>query len=159
MSLNISSDYYLPFPEALKEVLQQFGVSELTRSNLTIKESLSMDYDVCLIVGITDDIKGNLGISMPSQTALKIASLAMGGMEVSQLDEISKSALTEISNMITAAASIKLSNLNKSVDISPPTLVTGENLTMIISQVDTVSITLDSSAGPFQINIGLETIA
>jgi len=155
---HIPSKYYLPFADALTEVFQQFGISEINRSDLTLKESLYMDYEVCLIVGLTDDIQGNLGISMPSDTARQIASLAMGGMEVAQLDEMAKSAITEISNMVTAAAARKLSSMDKTVDITPPTLVTGDDLIMIISQVDTLSVSLDSAAGPLQINIGLETV-
>ncbi len=154
----IPSQYYLPFANGLTEVFQQFGVTDISRSNLELKENLYMDYEVCLIVGITDDIQGNLGISMPSPTAQELASIAMGGMEVPQLDEMAKSAITEISNMVTAAAARTFSSMEKNVDITPPTLVVGEDIIMIISQVETLSLSLKSSVGTFQINIGLETV-
>ena len=154
----IPSKYYMPFADALVEVLQQFGVSDLSKSNLELKESLYMDYNVCLIIGITDDVQGNLGISMPQSTALNIASSAMGGMEVSQLDDISQSALSEISNMVAATATRKLSEMDKNADITPPTLVMGDDLTMVISQVNTLSLSMKSSTGDLQLNIGLENV-
>ncbi len=155
----IPSKYYLPFADALVEVLQQFGVSEITKNNMELKKSLYMDYEVCLIVGITNDVQGNIGISMPTSTAINIASIAMGGMEITEMDDMSQSALSEISNMVAATATRKLSDMDKNSDITPPTMVMGEKLMMIISQVDTISLSLKSAAGVIQLDIGLENVS
>jgi len=46
--------------------------------------------------------------------------------------------------------------LGKSVNISPPTLVTGENITVRISQVQTLVIEIFTTAGTIELNVGVE---
>ncbi len=56
------------------------------------------------IVGIVGDIKGNIVYSIDSEDALKIASTMMMGMEINVLDDMAKSAISELTNMLTANA-------------------------------------------------------
>lgn len=154
---SITGKYLVPFFDALM-VLEQFGISGITRDQVKLKKSLSMQNEVNIIIGLTGDIQGNIGYSMPSETALQISSIAMGGMLVPELDDLAKSALSEIANMVSATATVNLSAMGKTVDISPPTIIVGHNLVMIISQVQTVSLEVATSAGPLQVNVGLENI-
>ena len=48
-------------------------------------------------------------------------------MEVKELDDMSKSALSELSNMLTANAMTEFSKTGLNLDISVPTLLSGEN--------------------------------
>lgn len=148
----------MPFVEGLVDTLEQFGITDLERKGLELKEHLRLEHDINIIIGLIDDLEGNIGLSMTSKTSLAIVSAMMGGMEVTELDDLAWSALSELSNMVAAAATIKLSNLSIGVDITPPTLVMGEDLLMIISQVQTVSVDIHSGLGSMQINVGLERI-
>lgn len=155
---SVSGKHVMPFVEGLVETLGQFEITDLVREQLQLKANLFLDHDLNIVIGLTDDMEGNIGFSMPRSTALAVVSAMMGGMEVTQLDDISLSALSELTNMITAAATIQLDAGGIGVDITPPTLVMGEEMMMIISQVQTVSVDLSSSIGPMQINVGLERV-
>ncbi len=155
---NLSANVVIPFVDGLKSTLEQFGVTDITRSDLKLKKSMFMDHEVCVIIGLTHDITGNIGYSMPAKTAMSLASVMMGGMPVDKMDEMTKSAVCEVSNMMAAGAIQKLSGENKIMDISPPTVVAGNNMIMIISQVQTISLTASTSVGPIQINVGIESM-
>jgi chemotaxis protein CheX len=53
---------------------------------------------------------------------------AMNGQVFSQLDDLAKSTIQELANMITAQAVTKLHDLGFKFDLTPPALFTGENM-------------------------------
>lgn len=155
---NVSGKYFLPFFSSMKDMLEQFGVTDITRKELKRKEKLEIENDVSIIIGLTDDIQGNIAYSMDTEAAFALAGAMMGGEDIQELNDITKSALSELANMAAANATIALSHEGKTVDISPPTMIFGQDLLMIISQVQTVSLTMATSVGPVQVNVGLETV-
>ena len=58
----------------------------------------------------------------------KIASAMMMGMKITELDEMSKSAIAESANMILGNAATILYNKGIKIEITPPSLMTGENI-------------------------------
>lgn len=52
----------------------------------------------------------------------------MMGLPVEELNEMAQSALSELSNMLTANASINFSNIGVNVNISTPTLMYGQDI-------------------------------
>jgi chemotaxis protein CheX len=58
----------------------------------------------------------------------------MGRMPVESLDAMAKSALGELGNLLAASAVLKLNN-PVPIQISPPTVVLGERLFLMISRV------------------------
>lgn len=145
-----------PFIDATVNVLEQFGITDIKKGDISKNEKLRSNYPVTVVVGIVGDLKGNVTYNMPLSTAKNIASLMMMGMEVLELDDFAKSAISELSNMITGNASALFEEMNKKTDISPPTLITGTNLVAWISQVETIMVELLSSVGKIEINVGLE---
>lgn len=154
----VSGKHVMPFVEGLVETLEQFDICGLKRDQLQLKKNLFLDHEINMIIGLTDAIEGNIGFSMSRETSLAIVSAMMGGEEVQDLDDLSMSALSELTNMMAAAATTHLSSLDIVVDITPPTLIMGESMIMIISQVQTVSMNINSHIGVIQINIGLERV-
>jgi chemotaxis protein CheX len=77
-----------------------------------------------LKISILGDMRGEVYYSFPRNVALKIVSVMMGGMRISELDEIGLSALAEIGNMICGNASTLLYGQGYAIDISPPAMVT-----------------------------------
>ena len=70
-------------------------------------------------IEILGDLKGIFNYSFSYETALFIASKMMF-LPVKNLDDISKSALAELSNMISGAISINFFNIGKKIDITTP---------------------------------------
>lgn len=84
---------------------------------------------VWIVIGMTGQLSGNIVFGINEQVALKIVSAMMGGFVITEMDEMSKSAISELGNMISGNASTILSNQGVVVDITPPQVMKSEHLT------------------------------
>jgi chemotaxis protein CheX len=148
--------YVNPFLEALTRILSSFGIADVKRGSIKLKDNMHVDLDVTSLVGITGQIRGNIAYSLSQATAKKIVSAMMMGMPVEKLDAIGRSAIAELSNMITGTASSILSECGHLTDITPPSIIFGCDIYFIISSVQTVSVEMETSVGKIEVNIGLE---
>lgn len=152
----MDSKMVTPFIDAMLSVLPMLGLTEIKRGNVAVKENLATAQEITVLIGLSQDIRGNVAYSLSEECAKKIASTMMGGMSVSEFDEMAKSAISELVNMVTANAATNLESLGKVVNISPPTLVTGKNITARISQVQTLAVEFITPVGIIELNVGLE---
>lgn len=93
---------------------------------------------------------------MSEDTAKNIASIMMMGVPVENFDAIAKSAISELSNMLTARASVYFEGMGMAVQISPLTLIIGDNVTIMVSQVRTFAIEILTDVGLIELNIGID---
>lgn len=149
--------YVNPFIESFASVMPQLGFSNVQKGRLVIKNQEIICSGVVIILGIVGMIKGNVVFCMDTEDAKKIASIMMMGMEVEELDELSKSALSELSNMLTANAATNFSNEGISIDISTPNLLYGDHISIQMSSKQVLSITLLTDEIPIEINIAFES--
>jgi chemotaxis protein CheX len=80
----------------------------------------------------------------------------MMGMEVGEVDEMSQSALSELTNMLTANAATNFYNLGINIDISTPALFYGDNITAKMSSNQVICIELFADENPIEINIAFQ---
>ena len=104
-----------------------FGES-LTMGEAFLNNKTSPLEEVAVLIGITGQVKGQVIFSFTEETAKHMASALMGGMSIPELDDISKSAVAEVGNMIMGTASTALSQKGIITDISPPNLIVGKNM-------------------------------
>ena len=95
----------------------------------SIVQRLTPDHSIVTVLGITGDVDGNLIYTFSNETGLKVVS-AMMGMEYNQLDEIALSAFGELGNMTVGILTMNLEKLGYRTDVTPPTVISGENLKM-----------------------------
>lgn len=145
-----------PFIGAVTGIMPQIGFSNITRKGISLKEKKFMVSGVVLTLGIVGDKKGNVVYSIDMDGAKKIASTMMMGMPVEQLDDMSKSALSELSNMLTANASINFSNDGINVDISVPTMMYGEEIEINLQKDNIVCIDFDVDGIVLSVNVALD---
>jgi chemotaxis protein CheX len=65
-------------------------------------------------------MNGDIVFGLSEEVALKMVSAMMGGFVISEIDEIGRSAISELGNMISGNASTLLYNQGVKVDITPP---------------------------------------
>ena len=145
-----------PFIESFTTVMPQLGFSNIQRGNLSEKGQELTYSGVIIIVGIVGAIKGNVVYCIGMEAAKKIASTMMMGMPVDTLDEMSRSALSELTNMLTANAATSFFNAGITMDISTPTLLYGENISVKMSSNQVLCIQLLADEYPIEINIAFE---
>ncbi len=114
-----------PFLLSAKQVLQQVCQIDVQFGPIAKDDFYLSGEPLFIMLGITGEITGQVCIGMEIDTAKDIASRMMMGMPVPEMDEMAKSAISELGNMIMGNAATLLSNGNVLIDITPPTLVFG----------------------------------
>lgn len=144
-----------PIFKAFNNVMPQLGLGEVVKKGLSLKGRYIESPGVVIIIGLIGDIKGNIIYGMTEESAKKIASTMMMGMPVEELDELAQSALSELSNMLTANAATNFSEQNIVMDISTPTLVYGEFTTNAGSE-KVICIQVEVGGVLMDVNVALE---
>lgn len=138
----MNAEHINPFVEASQTVVRQIAALDTQLGKIYLKTSPYQGDTVAVIVGITGKIRGQVVFTMSKDNALKIASGMMGGFPVVELDEISRSAISELTNMILGNAATLLYNRGIGIEITPPSLLMAENLQISTSNMKTICIPL-----------------
>lgn len=135
-------EYINPFIEASQTVLKQIAGIDAKLGNVCLKDSPYTSDNIVIFVGLTGKIRGQAVFAMSKVVALGIASSMMGGMEVTELDEISKSAISELTNMILGNTATILYNKGIGIEITPPSFLMGDNMQISPTKMKTICIPL-----------------
>lgn len=120
---SVQAEYINPFLESAMNVIEQVVQVRPSTGQLSVKDVKFVEQYIWIHIGMNGELNGNIIFGIHEQVALKIVSAMMGGFVISEMDEMSKSAISELSNMISGNASTILYNQGKSVDITPPKIV------------------------------------
>ena len=145
-----------PFIDAFTTVLPQMGFPTPQRTGMTVNNQNAVSQGVAVIVGFTKEIRGNVVYNMSEDTAKFIASTMMMGMPVESFDEMAQSAISEMSNMLTANAATNLTALGLEVDISTPSLTVGSDFQIKISNEQYLCVFMDVSGHQVEIDIAVQ---
>jgi chemotaxis protein CheX len=126
----MKAEYVNPFLQAFDNVVGQVVNVKAERGNLFVKEGSVKTGDVFISIGVTGDLTGSVVLNMSECAAKYIASKMMFGMEVKELDDMAKSAISELGNMIAGNSAGFFMNIGKNINITPPSLYTGSNMSM-----------------------------
>ncbi len=150
-------EYINPFIEASKVVLKQTAGIDVKLGKVYLQESPFRSNSIIIIVGLTGKIRGQAMFSMTMDVGLFIALCMMGGAPVQELDEMAKSALSELTNMILGNTATILYNKGLTIDITPPTCLFGDNLQISNNKLRIVCIPLIMEDGrTFEIDVAFE---
>lgn len=144
-----------PFIEAVATIMPQLGFQTVSKGNIAVGDKFVESKGVTVLLGLTDEIRGNVAYNMTEETAKKIASTMMMGMPVAEMDEMAQSAISEMTNMVTGNAAINFEKLGMKVDISPPSLIVGDSFRAKVSDTKYLKIELLIDSVVIEVNIGL----
>ncbi len=122
--------YINPFVQSSISIVRGIAQMELAIGRPALA-TLDFEDDTFLLqVGVTGEMKGQVILAMSVEVAKTIASTMMCGMPVNELDEMPRSALSELSNMIMGNAATLFSNQEILMDITPPMSMLGSHLSL-----------------------------
>ncbi|NLG52787.1 MAG: chemotaxis protein CheX [Clostridiales bacterium] len=124
----MNTAYIEKFIAAGKTVFESFGMNVET-GDISYKTSPYHADNLVIVIGLTGDLHGQAIISTQHKTACSISSVMMGG-DIASFNEEVKSAIAELSNMITGNAITLLSQADIFLDMTPPSVLTGENMSI-----------------------------
>ena len=144
-----------PIIESFMTIMPQIGMQDVKRLGISVKDRAIESPGVVIIVGLVGDIKGNIIYGMSNDDAKKIASDMMMGKEVTEFDELAQSAVSELTNMLTATVATNYFEQGISVNISTPTLIYGEFIAN--ASIDKVlCIQMQVNEAIVEVNVSLE---
>ena len=147
-------EYINPFVEAAFSIMQEVLQEEVVRKELYLKKTSQPVMGVAALVGLAGDVEGRVLIDMSKESALGIAS-AMNGETLSELDELVKATITELANMVTGQAVTKLHDLGFKFDLTPPSIITGDNMQVSDMNVEALIVPLSVPQGLVEINVAI----
>ena len=145
-------EYINPFVESSFVVLKEVLDTDIVRGELFLKPASQPVLGVTAIVGITGQIEGRVLLDMSPETGVNIAS-AMNGTELPEFDELAKATIMELANMIVARAVTKLDEIGFDVELSPPSLFTGDNMDITNTEEEALIVPIEMPLGNFEINV------
>jgi chemotaxis protein CheX len=120
----IKAEYVNPFLMAARSVVGMACQVEVEIQKPYIRTESYGEDTVTIAIGITGEFIGDTVIAIPLDVALFLASCMMM-MPVTVFDEIPRSAISELGNMIMGNAATFFSTQEIGVDITPPTMKQG----------------------------------
>jgi len=152
----MKAEYINAFIQASTGVLNNFVTEEFHVGKPFVRQNPYPTKELVIILGITGDIKGQAVLSLSTDLAKVVASAMMMGMPVDEIDEMAKSALSELGNMIMGNSATLLFNLGVKVDITPPSLVKGTAIEISSAGMETLCVPLISTLGEIEFDIGMK---
>ena len=152
----MKAEYVNAFIKASTEVLNNFVTEKFSVGRPYIRQNPFPTKEIVILLGITGDIRGQAVFSLSEQMARDVASGMMMGMPVDEIDEMAKSALSELGNMIMGNSATLLFNLGVKIDITPPSLVKGQAIEISSSGLETICVPLVSTLGEIEFDIGIK---
>ncbi|WP_274652618.1 chemotaxis protein CheX [Paenibacillus humicola] len=116
----MKAEYINPFLESARIVIEQVVQIRPATGQLSVKDVKFIENYVWIQIGLNGQMNGDIVFGLSEDVALKMISAMMGGYAISELDEMGKSAISELGNMISGNASTMLYNQGVKVDITPP---------------------------------------
>jgi len=147
-------EYINPFVESAFNVLKEVLNTDIKRGELYLKSASQPVLGVAAIVGLAGDVEGRVLFDMSKETAIKVASV-MNMETFTVLDELGKATITELANMITAQAVTKLHELGFRFDLTPPAIITGDNMEVSNPNVEALIVPMSTVHGRIEINVAV----
>lgn len=122
----INANHINPFLMAASNVLRDCCMlSDLEIGKPYLRDASFSTDEWVIIIGLTGELKGQVLIAFSTEAVLDVAS-KMCMMPITQMDELSSSAICELGNMILGNAATILAANEIGIDITPPTLSHGK---------------------------------
>ncbi len=148
-------EYINPFVESAFNVLKEVLNTDIKRGELYLKSTSQPVLGVATIIGLAGDVEGRVLLDMSQDTALSIAS-EMNMEKLETFDELGKATITELANMITGQAITKLHELGFKFDLTPPSMLTGNDMVISDSGVEALIVPIELPYGKLEINVAIK---
>jgi chemotaxis protein CheX len=148
-------EYINPFVESSCEIMEEVLGTTVEKEELYLKDTTTPILGVAVFIGLAGMVKGRVLIDMTDETAINIFE-AMAGEKEETLSDFARSAITELANMIIGRAITKLHNLGFTFHMSPPTIVTGDNMEISSPSIEAFIVPLKTSMGRIEVNVAVK---
>ncbi|MEI7987782.1 MAG: chemotaxis protein CheX [Chloroflexota bacterium] len=143
-----------PFTEAAAKVLEAECGLIVTKGQLSMQKSSLTAEEVTVLISLIGQVEGTVLYGMNTKTALGLVSRVMD-QEFLEFDDLARSGVAELGNVITGQATIKLSQAGYASQISPPTIIEGRDIEISTLDFQRVVVPLNTDVGLVTVHLGL----
>lgn len=122
---------------------------------IAVPPSTAME-PVTVVLEMNGDLTGQFLLGCSQQVALDVTRAMMSNPDWPEFDDMCRSAMAELGNMIAGTASTRLSEIGMLVDLTPPLVVTGNNISVHFSVPVILSVPVNTSVGELRVFIALK---
>ena len=141
---------------AFNIVMSQIGFKVIRKGDIQTKDKKFTGSGIIIIVGLVGDLRGNVVYVMNPESAKRIASTMMASKQKDGLSDMSKSALGELTNMLTAHVATAFSAMKIFLKISVPTCIEGDGIEITMSSDEVMCLQMLIDGNPVDVNISFE---
>ncbi len=143
-----------PFLNASLDVFRtMFGITANPTAAYLVKDQINHRWEISGVLGLTGECQGIVAVRLPRILADKL--LERTGVKTSSEEERADTVygmVGEVTNIISGNASGKI--VNRSIDISPPVVIIGENHQISWPKIaPVIAIPFTTQFGPFEVNV------
>ena len=152
-------DMVNPFVNAAREVLRaELHDESIERGKLRLMRSGETSDDVSAMIAVSGGLRGLVLYTMSHETACALAG-TMLGQDCTDLDDLGKSAIAELANMMTGKAGIFLEQSGLRAEISPPALVVGRGSSISTVDLQMLEVPIRTICGEIAIHLAIDEAA
>lgn len=119
----MDTKYAKVFIDSWQTVLESFSSKKIMSAEVNPPKKYRYEGDINVFMGILGDINGQVVMTLDNRTGKILTSDMLGGMEITDVDELVISAVGEMCNMIMGNACLNISSESTNIDITPPTVI------------------------------------
>jgi len=149
-------EYIEPFVSTTIRVLDSVIQSDISKGNISLVRGDEIDKDIAIIIGVRDDSEGSIIVNMDEETALNICN-AMNGQTFESLTTLGMDTIAELANMLAGNAASALNNMGFDFKVSPPLVVTQDNVRRKTAGLEIFQIPLFTECGEITVNVAMRT--
>ena len=142
------------YVRAAADVIAQETREAVKRGGVKLEKDAYTSEDVTAMVGVNGAMGGSFFLSMSEGTALGLVS-SMMGQECEVFDELAQSGIAELANVVAGAASIGLSELGYTTNITPPLLLLGAKAKISAVEIQRLVVPLTTTHGRINVHVAL----
>lgn len=146
----MKAEHINPFIISVCKIMKDMCMLDLQIGKPTMSNGVYLGNTSIIKLGIIGKLQGEVVLNIEHQTALEIVSKMMM-MPVQAIDDLGKSAISELGNMIAGNAATVFANNDILIDITPPSYCDGAEYQTDVSEL--FSIPFTSTAGNLSVDI------
>lgn len=144
-----------PFVKSAINVLKAELAANVQRGAVRIESGQRSTHEVNVLVGVIGQAHGTVYYGMSLETACQIVGKMMG-QPFEEFDDMAQSGIAELGNVITGLASKGLSEHGYECNITPPHLITGQNVMINAGDMMRLALPLYGPFGEIEIHLALQ---
>lgn len=141
----MKAEYLNVILNSVVSITKQWMKKDFVLAQKSLKQTPFTTKPLTIIIGISGDLSGNVFISLDNETAKKLASSMAGGFVFEEVDELCKSAIGEMGNIILGNICTAFAEKGKKIDITPPVIIEGENMKLSTKYSPLLSLNLKTA--------------